>query len=242
MSDYEAGLTQSVQMNQLESVINSVNRGIHQHDDAVVQMDSIQSRGAIEELNHILRPRQPFAGEPASHSGTRTYSLNQVHGFQQLQPTQSLNQNPSPSRLSQSYSPRSEQPYATPSNFDVNAFLNTRQSQKAVPIQAPCYPSSSGYSMAGHLQQQDAQMSIPQQFIHQQFKSNVPSESPGDLSQHSRLPVNSSISAMLPGIKAEPQGNSFFFFVIQTPSQFDFLAVSEWVLQLIHQLGELCLK
>ena len=212
MGDYEAGLTHNVQMNQLESVINSVNRGIHQHDDTVVQMDGIQNRGPIEELNHMLRPRQQFSGDHSGHGGTRTYSLNQVHGFQQLQPTQSLNQNPSPSRLSQSYSPRSEQPYATPSNFDVNAFLNTRQSQKTVPIQAPLYPSNSGYSIAGHLQQQDPQMGIPQQFIHQQFKPSVPPESPGDLSQHSRLPVNSSISAMLPGIKAEPQGNLFSCF------------------------------
>ena len=189
MSEYDSSLAQNVGMGQLDAVMNT--------DVRPLSMDNIQNRSESE-MGH-MRPRHAFSGDG---SGPRAYTMNQLHGFQQIQQTQPIGQNHTMANSVQQMYPRNEQPFQAPTNFDVNAFLNTRQPQQQV-IPSTCampqIPFMGNYVESNHPINQPQNQAM-HQFSGQHIRPNPTAASP---SIQPRLPPTSGISAMLSGIKSE---------------------------------------
>ena len=194
ITEYENGLTQNVAMTQLDPVMNT--------DVRTLSIDSMQTRPESE-IGHLIKPRHTFSGE---NSGPRAYTMNQLHGFQQIQQTQPIGTNHTlTSNVQQMYPPRNDPSFQSPSHFDVNAFLNnTRQ---PLPQIAPptCTMSQlpyigNNYVESNHLTSQPQDQTVHQQFDHQNLKSSVAED---NSSMPTRLLPASGISAMLSGIKSE---------------------------------------
>ena len=192
ISEYENGLTQNVGMAPLDPVMNT--------DVRSLSMDNMQNRSEPE-MGHLMKPRHPFTGEG---SGPRAYTMNQLHGFQQIQQTQPIGTGHSmTSNIQQMYPPRNEQSFQAP-HFDVNAFLNTRQPPQQV-VPPTCTMSqlpyvSNNYVESNHMANQPQSPAVHQQFLGQNIKSSVTTDSS---TMQTRLLPTSGISAMLPGIKSE---------------------------------------
>ena len=194
MSEYENSLTQNVAMGQLDPVMNT--------DVRALTMDNIQNRSTESDMGHLMRTRHTFSSDG---SGSRAFTVNQLQGFQQIQQTQPLGSNHNMTNgVQQMYPPRNEQSYQTPTNFDVNAFLNTRQSQQQVVSSSCSLPQlpyiSNNYVESSHLLNQQQTQNMHQQFLGQNIRHNVATITS---SMPNRLPPTSGISAMLSGIKSE---------------------------------------
>ena len=186
MPDYDNSLTHNIGMSQIDSVINA--------DIRVLAMDNLH-QGRPADSDHIVRPRHSFPGEG---TGPRAYTMNQLHGFQQIQQTQPTGSPSLSNSTQQVYPVRHEQPYPVPTSFDVNSFLNTRQQQVSPGCAVSQYISNS-YQDAHNPQTQPQPHTVQQQTVHgAQPNASIPGSA-----VHNRLPSAPGISAMLSGIKPE---------------------------------------
>ena len=193
MSEYESSLAQNVGMGQLDAVMNT--------DVRPMSMDSMQNR-SDSEMGH-MRPRLAFSGDS---SGPRAYTMNQLHGFQQIQQTQPIGTSHTmTSSVQQMYHPRNEQSFQAPTTFDVNAFLNTRQPQQQLIPSTSTMPQmpfiGNNYVEPNHPINQPQNQVMHQQFPGQHIRPSVTTTASSPIQL--RLPPTSGISAMLSGIKSE---------------------------------------